>query len=114
MTTDKKQKVIQRLSAYVSKDKVNMNTKQNPMIEEIIKYKCGICGHEHNTKEECERCQQTHQIPREIISWDFDLSAIPFTFEAMYPKTINIQMKNGLLETYVRADIAYCNRRNCK
>lgn len=91
-----------------------MNTKQKPTIEEITRYKCGICGHEHDTKEKCEKCQQIHQIPKDIISWDFDLSAKPFTVEAMYPKTINIQMKNGLLETYVRVDIAYCSRRNYK
>ena len=113
MTPDEEQEVIQRLSAYVSKDKANINIREKPMMEEIIKYKCGICGHEHDTKEKCEKCQQTHQIPKDIISWDFDLLAKPFTVEAMYPRTINIQMKNGLLVTYVRADIAYC-RRNYK
>lgn len=114
MTPDEEQKVVQLLSSYVSKDKTNINTKQKQTMEEIIKYKCDICGYEHDTKEKCEKCQQTHQTPRDIISWDFDLSAKPFTVEAMYPRTILVYMHNGTVETYVRKDIAYCSRRNYK
>ena len=75
-------------------------------VRETKRYLCGYCGREFADRADAYQCSQRHSTPRAIISWSFGM-ARELNIKTYYPRTINVQMQNGLSVTYVRADAAH-------
>lgn len=63
------------------------------MIEKIS-YICSYCEKEYDTPEECEECENKHEIPVEITEFDFNKISIK------YPSFITVKTTNNRFARY--------------
>lgn len=76
-------------------------------MKEVVKYICGECGREFTSKKECLKCEERHNIPKEIVDWEAGIISPDIYNRTINPETVNIRMQNGDVETYIRSDIYY-------
>lgn len=79
-------------------------------MKEITKYICGTCGREYKEEKECLKCEERHNIPKEILDWEAGTFNPDLFRRTISPETIRIRMQNGVVETYVRGDLCYRRR----
>ena len=74
----------------------------------VSKYMCRQCNQIFGSNEELLEHEKNHILPKEILSYDYrkhnDVEGKKYV---LFPVCMNVIMQNGVVQTYVRSDIAY-------
>ena len=71
-------------------------------MEEIILYKCEICGGLHENKILCEQCEKSHLRIKKIIEAKYDINSHSSKSKKYicYPKIIKVEFDGGYIGAY--------------